>query len=117
MPLRLNTESITAIDDRGFALAINIRDFRPVVLSIEVHRALLFLFDLTVSQSEKNPRKGQISKRIICMRRKYTQKCEDKCVAVKSTAIPIQTYQEVRRSCTPRNVLSLLRPDAKCLFT
>ena len=51
------------------------------------------------------------------MRRKYTQKCEDKCVAVKSTAIPIQTYQEVRRSCTPRNVLSLLRPDAKCLFT
>jgi len=57
MPLRLNTESITAIDDRGFALAINIRDFRPVVLSIEVHRALLFLFDLTVSQSEKKSKK------------------------------------------------------------
>jgi len=75
MPLRLNTESITAIDDGGFALAINIRDFRPVVLSIEVPRALIFLFDLTFSQSEKNPRKGQMSKRIICMQGKFTQKC------------------------------------------
>jgi len=57
MPLRLNTEAVTAVDHGGFALAINIRNFHPVVLSIEVTRGLFLLSNLPTGQSAKNPRK------------------------------------------------------------
>ena len=97
MPLRLNTESVTAVDDGGFALAINIRGFRPVVLSIEVPLALFSPLTYPLAKRKKSKKLTDIETHYMHAAQIYAEMLAQVCHR-ELYDNPYSTYQEVTAS-------------------